>query len=102
MRHEYYGYSKEELLANPKISLVCMADNEQVFRHMAGEMAETIEAHNAEGKTTVFICPVGPVGQYPFFVEMVNERNISLKTHGLLTWMNILTTKSNGFLWIIL
>ena len=52
MRHEYYGYSKEELLANPKISLVCMADNEQVFRHMAGEMAETIEAHNAEGKTT--------------------------------------------------
>ena len=77
MRHEYYGYSKEELLANPKISLVCMADNEQVFRHMAGEMAETIEAHNAEGKTTVFICPVGPVGQYPFFVEMVNERNIS-------------------------
>ena len=82
MRHEYYGYSKEELLANPKISLVCMADNEQVFRHMAGEMAETIEAHNAEGKTTVFICPVGPVGQYPFFVEMVNERNISLKN----TW----------------
>ena len=46
MRHEYYGYSKEELLANPKISLVFMADNEQVFRHMAGEMAETIEAHN--------------------------------------------------------
>ena len=28
---------------------------------------------------TVFICPVGPVGQYPYFVDMVNEQNISLK-----------------------
>ena len=30
-------------------------------------------------KKTVFICPVGPVGQYPYFVDMVNEQNISLK-----------------------
>ena len=31
------------------------------------------------GEKTVFICPVGPVGQYPYFVDMVNEQNISLK-----------------------
>ena len=30
----------------------------------------------------MFICPVGPVGQYPIFVELVNKRNISLKN----TW----------------
>ncbi len=46
---------------------------------MAVEMAETIKQNNAENKTTVFICPVGPVGQYPYFVDMVNEENISLK-----------------------
>ena len=35
--------------------------------------------HNEKGEKTVFICPVGPVGQYPYFVDMVNEQNISLK-----------------------
>ncbi len=79
MRHEYYGYDKEQLLAAPKIPLFCMKDNEAVFRQMAEQMVEEIEAHNAKGEKTVFICPVGPVGQYPFFVEMVNEKNISLK-----------------------
>ena len=33
----------------------------------------TIKAHNAAGKKTVFICPVGPVGQYPIFVRLVNR-----------------------------
>ncbi len=79
MRHEYYGYSKEQLLAEPKIRMFCMEDNDAVFRQMARQMADEIEANNAAGKRTVFICPVGPVGQYPYFVDMVNEKGISLK-----------------------
>ena len=79
MRHEYYGYDREQLLAAPKLPLSCLKDNEAVFRQMAGQMTEEIESHNARGEKTVFICPVGPVGQYPFFVELVNERGISLK-----------------------
>jgi len=79
MQHEYYGYNKEQLLAAPKIPLFCMKDNDAVFRQMAEQMVEEIEAHNAKGEKTVFICPVGPIGQYPFFVEMVNEKNVSLK-----------------------
>ena len=82
MRHEYYGYSKDELLASPKMPLFCKENNEEVFHQMAVEMAEEIEAHNQKGEKTVFICPVGPVGQYPIFVQLVNERNISLKN----TW----------------
>ena len=27
----------------------------------------------------MFICPVGPVGQYPIFVRLVNRERISLK-----------------------
>ena len=46
---------------------------------MADEMVEEIKRKNALGENTVFICPVGPVGQYPYFVDMVNEQNISLK-----------------------
>lgn len=79
MRHEYYSYTKEELLRAPRIPLYCYETKDEVFRQMAAEMAELIEEHNARGERTVFICPVGPIGQYPYFVELVNERRISLK-----------------------
>lgn len=77
--HDYYYFSKEELLKNPKIPLIVMEDNVQVFQSIANEMVAEIEQNNALNKKTVFICPVGPVGQYPFFVEKVNEKNLSLK-----------------------
>ena len=79
MIHEYYQYSREQLLERPKIPLEVGADNEAVFRAMADEMVEGIQSRAALGRTCVFICPVGPVGQYPFFVERVNRENISLK-----------------------
>jgi len=76
---EYYYYTKEELLKNPKIPLIVMEDNAAVFRSIAQEMADEIERKNALGEKTVFICPVGPVGQYPYFVELVNEKKLDLK-----------------------
>lgn len=80
MRHAYYSYTREELLSNnPKLPVLVMENNEAVFRSMAEEMAEEIKSHNEKGEKTVFICPVGPVGQYPFFVEKVNTEKISLK-----------------------
>ena len=50
-----------------------------MFYELALEMVNTIKAHNAEGEKTVFICPVGPVGQYPIFVRLVNRDRVSLK-----------------------
>ena len=79
MGHEYYYYTREQLLHAPKLPVAVMEDNAAVFRTMAREMAEEIKRKNALGEKTVFICPVGPVGQYPFFVDMVNQENISLK-----------------------
>ena len=79
MYHEYYDYDKERLLANPKIPMEVMADKPTVFQAIAREMADEIKARNAAGKTTVFICPVGPIGQYPYFVQLVNQERISLK-----------------------
>ncbi len=79
MFHDYYYYNKEQLLADPKIPLIVMEDNATVFEAMAQEMAEEIKRKNALGEKTVFICPVGPVGQYPYFVDLVNKENISLK-----------------------
>ena len=79
-KHEYYTYTKEELLnKGAKLPVIVMEDNAAVFQSMAEEMTEEIKKNNAAGKKTVFICPVGPVGQYPYFVEMVNKEKISLK-----------------------
>lgn len=79
-KHEYYTYTKEELLnKGAKMPVIVMEDNAAVFQSMAEEMTEEIKKNNAAGKKTVFICPVGPVGQYPYFVEMVNKEKISLK-----------------------
>ncbi len=77
--HEYYYYNREQLLDSPKIPLIVMEDNATVFQALAREMADEIKRKNALGEKTVFICPVGPIGQYPYFVEMVNNENISLK-----------------------
>ena len=79
MTPTYFTYDRKTLLENPKIPLVILSDNEEVFQGMAREMADTVAQNNAAGKKTVFICPVGPTGQYPYFVRMVNERNLSLK-----------------------
>lgn len=79
MQKNYYNYTKEELKDSPKIPLEIYPENKDVFTVIAREMAEEIEKNNKSGKKTVFICPVGPVGQYPFFVDMVNNMNISLK-----------------------
>ena len=51
--HDYYYYTKEELLKNPKIPLIVMEDNAKVFRSMAEEMVEEIERKNALGEKTV-------------------------------------------------
>ena len=37
MRHDYYSYTKEELLKQPKICLHCYETDQDVFRHMAEE-----------------------------------------------------------------
>ena len=40
MRHEYYYYNKEQLLASPKIPMEVMADKPTVFQRIAREMAD--------------------------------------------------------------
>lgn len=76
---EYYQLSAEQLGAGAKIPLKKLGDSGEVFYEMALEMCAEIEKNNAQGRRTVLICPVGPVGQYPIFVRLVNERRISLK-----------------------
>ncbi len=75
----YYHIPENTLTENVRIPLQLFNNSQAVFNRMAAEMAITIEAHNTSNTPTVFIVPVGPVGQYPIFVELVNSRKISLR-----------------------
>lgn len=77
--YEYYQISAEKLGEGAKVPLLKLGDSGEVFYELALEMIEAIKANNAAGRHTVFICPVGPVGQYPIFVRLVNRERISLK-----------------------
>ena len=75
----YFNISAQELGKDAKIPVCKLSDSGEVFYELALEMVDTIRANNAAGKKTVFICPVGPVGQYPIFVRLVNRERLSLK-----------------------
>ncbi len=79
MDHSFFQISEEALGQGAKIPLLKLGDSGEVFYEIAKEMTDIIKENNAQGKHTVFICPVGPVGQYPIFVRLVNEERISLK-----------------------
>ena len=76
----YYQLSADQLGQGAKIPLKKLGDSGEVFYELALEMVNTIDKNNRAGKQTVMICPVGPVGQYPIFARLVNERRLSLQS----------------------
>ena len=75
----YFHLSAQELGRDAKIPIVKLGDSGEVFYELALEMISAIRANNAAGRPTVLVCPVGPVGQYPIFVRLVNRDRLSLK-----------------------
>jgi glucosamine-6-phosphate deaminase len=75
----YFNLEPNELFSNNKVPYECFEDSETVFSKMATEMIECIEENNKKNCPTVLIVPVGPVGQYPYFVDLVNKKKLSLK-----------------------
>lgn len=62
-----------------KIPVDIYKDKEGAFSGMADMMVEAIKENNKLGKRTLFICPLGPIGQYKYFAKRVNSERISLK-----------------------
>ncbi len=77
--HDYYRFSAEQLTQRAKTPVLCLGASEEVFKKMAMEMRDEIRNNNSIGRRTAFICPVGPVGQYEYFVRLINAEHISLK-----------------------
>lgn len=66
-----------------RIPVLVMQDKGEVHYEIAMQMLTQVEENNRLGKNTVFICPAGPIAQYPIFARLVNARRISLKN----TWI---------------
>lgn len=78
-QYSYFHIPADELGKDSKIKISKLGDSGEVFYEIAMEMIGEITRNNQAGKHTVFICPVGPVGQYPIFVRLINTQRISLK-----------------------
>lgn len=74
----YYKISQDALGQDAKIPILKLGDSGEVFYEIALRMVNKIAENNALNQPTAFIVPVGPVGQYPIFVRLVNERKLSL------------------------
>lgn len=62
-----------------KIPIIILPGIDTIMHAMAESMVKEIEENNEKGKLTLFIIPVGPVKQYPYFVQLVNQKRLSLK-----------------------
>ncbi len=71
--------SRQQLVKAAGEHLVIVKDIDELHYHFAKTIADEIKSNNKKGKPTRLILPVGPVGQYPILVDMINTEKISLK-----------------------
>ena len=78
-----YDFSPEEVAEKSKIPLLVAENCGEIFYAFALNMIEQIEENNRLGRRSVFICPAGPVGQYPIFARLAKTRKLCLQN----TWI---------------
>jgi glucosamine-6-phosphate deaminase len=68
----------DEVRANAGKKLVVCKDLDALHRRFARELADELKINNSKGIPTRLIVPVGPVGQYPYLIRLIESENISL------------------------
>ncbi len=56
-----------------------LGDMDSLARDMARRMADEIKRNNRAGRRTVWIVPVGPVGQWPLLAGIINRERIATR-----------------------
>ncbi|MDP6778030.1 MAG: hypothetical protein QGI83_14835, partial [Candidatus Latescibacteria bacterium] len=69
----------EDMVAEARGRLVVVETLDDLHRHFARAIVDEIGTNNRAERATTLILPVGPTGQYPILVDMVNEESISLQ-----------------------
>ncbi len=77
--HDLLQLSPDELVERSEGHLTIVDDLDALHRQFAEAMVAEIETNNASGEPTVLILPYGPVPQYDIFVDLINDRAISLQ-----------------------
>lgn len=75
-----FSLTGKDLLKDAKIPFLLLNESGEVFYELALTMIHTIEQNNAQNTHSVLIVPVGPIGQYPVFVRLVNQQQLDLKS----------------------
>jgi len=72
-------YSPEQLVKESQGRLIILENLDELHKHLARAIADEIKGNNKLDQETKLILPVGPTGQYPILVKIINEERISLK-----------------------
>ena len=78
-----YDLTPADLMTKSKIPILVAENCGEIFYEFALNMIEQIEENNRLGRRSVFICPAGPVGQYPIFARLAKTRKVCLRN----TWI---------------
>ena len=71
--------SPEEIKRKAGGKVIIFKNLDELHRHFARTIADEIKNNNDIGRRTSLILPVGPTGQYPILVKIINREKISLK-----------------------
>ena len=77
--HELLRLRPEEMLRKAEGHLEILPNLDDLYQYFARDIADTIKNNNKMNKSTILILPYGPVLQYPIFVDIINNENITLK-----------------------
>ena len=76
---EMLSIPTEKLSEHTEIPITVLPDLDRLHEHVGRHMADVVIANNRQDKPTSFILPVGPTGQYPAFVRIVNAERIDCR-----------------------
>ena len=66
-------YSPEQLVKESRGRLIILENLDELHKHLARAIADEIKGNNKLDRETTLILPVGPTGQYPILVKIINE-----------------------------
>ncbi|MFX1446421.1 MAG: 6-phosphogluconolactonase [Promethearchaeota archaeon] len=69
----------KEVIQKAGKNLIVCNDLAELHQRFAEDIAAEIIGNNAKTLSTRLILPIGPKGQYPILVNIINEKNISLE-----------------------
>ena len=75
----YENVDATELLQKSKVPMEIVDSEEDIYYHMAMDMLSHINTNNKQGNQTVYIVPVGPIGQYKKLAWLCSKKRVSLK-----------------------